>query len=270
MIFLHPSITEVLFEMFNCTDINNENRLEKDVDEICYEGKHLTFVLLLAGPSCIVWVFGTLVYSFIKVRLNQRVLQKVETKEEIGYLYNGYLRHASIWETVIILKKTLLIGIGAFLGFCGKKVQGQFAFGLLMVSALLHIWVRPYATFNLNMLEFASIMALTLSALAGVFFVTDESNNIDAFDTRNGFTLNSTEKLILFLLFIFSNVFFFIYWGVLYMMELKRLLRVRFPAIYHIIFLCNNELAVAKEKKSQKSFIRQDNTTDLYIDTYDT
>ncbi|CAI2387538.1 unnamed protein product [Moneuplotes crassus] len=270
MIFLHPSITELVFELFNCSDINNENRLKKEPEEICYEGSHLTYVLILGIPSCIVWVFGTLAYSFVKVKLSQRKLHKIETKEEIGYLYNGYLKHACIWETVIILKKTLLIGIGAFFGFCGKKVQGQFAFGLLMASALLHIWVKPYATMKLNVLEFLSIMALTLSALAGVFFVTDDSNNIDAFDTRNGYTLNSGEKLILFLLFLFSNIFFFICWGVLYISEFRRILRVRIPKAYYAIFLCNNELAIEREATNRKKFIRIDNTTELYIDAYDT
>lgn len=204
------------------------------------------------------------------MRLNQRKLQTVEVKEEIGYLYNGYLRHASTWETVILLKKTLLIGIGAFFGFCGKKVQAQFAFGLLMVSALVHIWAKPYATFNLNLLEFSSIMSLTLSALAGVFFVTDKSNNIDAFDTRKGFTLNSSEKTALFLLFILSNISFLIFWGVLYMMEVKRLLRIKFPSLYHTVFLCANDLAIAVERKNRRLFIKQDNATDLYVDTYDT
>lgn len=94
MIFLHPSITQVVFELFNCTDINNENRLKKETEEICYEGSHLSYVLILGIPACIVWVFGTLAYSFIKVKLSQRKLHKIEIKEEIGYLYNGYLRHA--------------------------------------------------------------------------------------------------------------------------------------------------------------------------------
>lgn len=154
--------------------------------------------------------------------------------------------------------------------FVGKKVQGQFAFGLLMASALLHIWVKPYATMKLNVLEFVSIMALTLSALSGVFFVTDDSNNIGVFDTRNGFTLNSGEKLILFLLFLFSNMLFLICWGVLYISELKRILRVRMPKVYYAVFLCNNELAIERETFNIKRFIKQDNTTELYIDTFDT
>lgn len=270
MIFIHPSLSDILLEMFNCTEINGKDRLEKEIDLICYEGKHLTYTLFLVIPCCIIWVLGVPIYSFFRVRLNQRFLGKVEVKEEIGYLYNGYLKHASFWETIIILKKTAMVGIGAFFGFAGKKVQAQFTFGLLMVSALVHIWVKPYATMNLNMLEFASIMALTLSALAGVFYVTDESNNVAAFDTRNGFTLEGYEKNILYLLFILSNVFFFIYWGVLYIMELKRFLRVKFPKVYYIFFLCFNEMAVSKEKKNRDKFLRQDNTTELYIDAYDT
>jgi len=101
----------------------------------------------------------------------------------------------------------------------------------------VHIWVKPYTTINLNILELVSILSLSISALAGVFFVTDDTNNEGAFKTKDGFTLETYEETILYLGFILSNLGFFVYWFVLYILEIRRFIRVKWPKIYHTIFL---------------------------------
>lgn len=55
---IHPSISRIYFQTFNCLDVDGEQRLREDLSTLCYEGKHMIEVVVLAVPAIIVWTFG--------------------------------------------------------------------------------------------------------------------------------------------------------------------------------------------------------------------
>ena len=257
MIFIHPSILDILFEMFNCEEIDGVNRLSRELDEECYTGTHLYLVLFLVVPSCILWGIGIPTYSLIRLIQKRKNLHELEIREELGYLYNGYLFHAFYWESVIMYRKVLMVIMATLLSLVGRKIQAMLVFALMVFIIALHNLVKPFMTASLNNIEMLSILALMCSIYAGIFFVTDISNNPTAIETRNEFSLTSFEKVILYLLFLISNLTFIIVWGVLFIVEARRFMRIKYPKLYHLLCLCNNEVAVKKEKKVRDDFFER-------------
>lgn len=166
-------------------------------------------------------------------------------------------------------RKVLMVIMATLLSLAGRKIQAMLVFALMVIITALHNLVRPFMTVSLNNIEMLSIFALMCSIYAGIFFVTDISNNPTAIETRNEFSLSSFEKIILYLLFIFSNLLFLIFWGVLFVVEARRFMRIKYPKMYHLLCLCNNEVAVKKEKKVREDFLRGDELIDIYLDLND-
>jgi hypothetical protein len=159
-----------------------------------------------------------------------------------------------------------MVMLSTVFSLAGRKVQAMLVFGLMIFIICLHSLVKPFMTTSLNNLETMSILALTLTIFAGIFFVTDSSNNPTSIRTRNEFELSSFEKLLLFLLFIFSNILFFLWWGALYAMEARRFMRVKYPKAYHMLCLCGNPNAVEREKQQREGFMKSDEYIDSYME----
>jgi hypothetical protein len=269
LIFFHPSLIDVLFEMFNCADIDGDIRMSRELDEVCYKGTHLHLVVFLVIPSILVWGFGLPTISLIALIQKREKRNTPEVREELGYLYNGYLNHAFYWESIIMYRKFLMVMLSTAFSLAGRKVQSMLVFGLMIFIICLHSLIKPFMTPSLNNLETMSILALTLTIFAGIFFVTDSSNNPTTVRTRNEFELTDTEKIILFMLFVLSNFLFFIWWGMLYAMEARRFMRVKYPSAFHYLCLCGNPNAIEREQKQRDAFIRSDKYIDSYMEIKD-
>jgi hypothetical protein len=269
LIFFHPSLIDVLFEMFNCVDIDGDIRMSRELDEICYEGTHLYLVVFVVIPSILLWGFGLPTISLIALIHKREKRNTLEVREELGYLYNGFLNHAFYWESIIMYRKFIMVMLSTAFSLAGRKVQSMLVFGLMIFIICLHSLIKPFMTPSLNNLETMSILALTLTIFAGIFFVTDSSNNPTTVRTRNEFELNDTEKIILFMMFVLSNLLFFLWWGMLYAMEARRFMRVKYPSAFHYLCLCGNPNAVEREKQQREGFIRSDKYIDSYMEIKD-
>jgi hypothetical protein len=70
---------------------------------------------LLALPCIIGWGLGIPFFALIMLIKNKNVLNKIETKEKLGFLYNGYKRELFFWEIVVMYRKIIVIFVGVFL-----------------------------------------------------------------------------------------------------------------------------------------------------------
>lgn len=118
---------------------------------------------------------------------------------------------------------------------------------------------------TLNYLEVLSILALIFSIYAGIFFVTDRGNNTTAKSSRNDFTLSDYEKLILYLIFIVSNLVFLSYWAFLFAIEARRFIRIKFQKVFHYLCLFNNKNAVDREVEGRIKFLRNEELSDYNL-----
>ena len=69
------------------------------------------------------------------------------------------------------MRKELIAAISVFLAQQGTLVQSFLLLGLLFLSLLLTLRVRPFVRPLLNSLEVFSLSALLISVFAGLFFL---------------------------------------------------------------------------------------------------
>eukprot|EP00347_Sterkiella_histriomuscorum_P022266 403331092 len=123
LFLIHPTITNELFNQFNCQDIDGTKRLYDDLEITCYVGQHYYFSLGIALPGIIIWSLGIPTFGWIKLSQHKDELHLVQVKQTLGFLYNGYREHSYFWEMVIMYRKIIIIFIAVFLQQSGKIVQ---------------------------------------------------------------------------------------------------------------------------------------------------
>ena len=125
----YPTIVTYLAASINCLEIEGVNRLYDDLEEVCYEGKHLKVVGFVSYPGLILWAFGVplLGYFMLKRFLKQiqeaeyhsdmRIIKKLRErfKMRLGFLIQGYKEEFFYWEIVCLLRKTILVLMMTFL-----------------------------------------------------------------------------------------------------------------------------------------------------------
>jgi len=66
IIFLvYSNIASLIISLFSCTSINGVLRLSRDLELICWKGKHLAWTLGFALPLLIGWVFGMPLFGIL-------------------------------------------------------------------------------------------------------------------------------------------------------------------------------------------------------------
>ena len=58
LFLIHPGVTQVLFQLFNCVSIEGEARLVEALTEQCWTGRHLALVASLGALGLAMWVVG--------------------------------------------------------------------------------------------------------------------------------------------------------------------------------------------------------------------
>ena len=66
----YPTIVSYIASSITCTDIegNGVQRLYNDLEEVCFEGKHLQYVYFISVPGMILWAFGVPLLAFFLLR----------------------------------------------------------------------------------------------------------------------------------------------------------------------------------------------------------
>jgi len=80
--FVYSNISSLIISLFSCTSINGVSRLSRDLELICWEGKHLAWTLGFALPLVVVWVFGM---PFSGILFLSVFWKRVESQEFINY-----------------------------------------------------------------------------------------------------------------------------------------------------------------------------------------
>ena len=96
--------------------------LRVDPEEVCYDTRHLSWVLLLALPSFVIYAIGLPVVSFL-ILWGQRDFHKSKKYMfRMGLLYSGYAKHRWWWECVVVLRKLSVILIASFFYSGGQNL----------------------------------------------------------------------------------------------------------------------------------------------------
>lgn len=242
-------------------DIDSEIRVEMDLEIECWKGEHFLLGFGIGMPTLVVWGLGIPLFALIMLIRNSATLKELTTKEQFGFLYNGYKKEFYFWEIVIMYRKIIIIFISVFLSTYGVITQALVVFIMLIVFLTLNIKLRPFMLDSLNELESISIVTQLITIYCGFFFISDISSALEnpeyltptaKFELEQaGIVLSEAMKIALVIVILGFNAFFFTYWAFKMYQESKNVFRKKAPFLYTWICLCGDKNRYKAECRRQ-------------------
>jgi len=164
---LHPTLTQQIFEIFQCTQYGDNSYLATDLSISCdgatYQKWRAAAILMI-----LLYVVGIPLFGFSFVFNYREHLDDPSVKRRFRFLYEGYSRHAYYWEFIIIARKVILVAIVVFLK--NQTFRSVLAGLWLLIAALLaHVWVAPFSSPSLEGLETSALSVLLATLLFGLY-----------------------------------------------------------------------------------------------------
>ena len=188
MTFLaYPMLTRSIFSMFKCPRIGDKTFLVADLQEACFEGRHLHYFLGLTLPQILLYIIGLPVAALVLLRRNkERIInQDMSFHMRYGFLFFGY--RLEWWESVTASRKVVVVLIGT-LGTLLNSVNMQAFLAILVifVSIFIHLTCEPFDVDEDSgrLLHRLELGALTMNFLTfwggyvysvGGFFICDDA-----------------------------------------------------------------------------------------------
>eukprot|EP00946_MAST-07B_sp_MAST-7B-sp1_P001220 g1220.t1 len=142
---LYPTMITQVFSMLACKQVGESRYLKSDLQEMCFEGRHFWWVLLLCVPQLLLYVFAIPLIGVYFLRRNKDSLWKNRVVMfRYGLLFNGYSEKYYFWEGTMSIRKASIVALGIFGSLTG--VESQTHAGLLILVAFLvfHLAASPY------------------------------------------------------------------------------------------------------------------------------
>jgi hypothetical protein len=221
MYMLYPTLCTATFSLVGCTSVGDFNEyIQGDMDFQCWKTtEHVVFVVVIFVPAFFVFVIGLPVASLVILRRNQHLLHiNRRIKFQLSIICVGYRPSLEYWESIVSLRKGLVVGISIFVLQAGPKLQtlaAQVLIGLLLV---LQTSYQPYvkvATRHdpLNNGEFFGLTAAFVTLTGGMYLY------------HYGDSSSGTFKITVSVSVILINVLFFVmsirWYTVVYLVDLE-------------------------------------------------
>ena len=221
MYMLYPTLCTATFSLVGCHHVGKYNDyIQRDMEFQCWKTtEHLLYVILIFVPALILYVIGLPVSSLYVLRKNQHILHiNRRIKFQLSILCVGYRPTMEHWESIVSLRKGLVVGISIFVLQAGPKLQtlaAQLLIGLLLVlQTSYQPYVKVASRHNpLNHAEFFGLTAAFLTLTFGMYLY------------HYGESSSGSFKNTAYISIIVINVLFFIlamrWYTVIYLVDLE-------------------------------------------------
>ena len=174
------------------------------MQEECFRGRHLQYVVALGLPLFIVWVVGLPTFATLYLGIQHRTLARLRAKSSAtvdlrldqkarsisermafryGILFKGYKKNFWWWEAVLAFRKAIIAMLGVLGGILSKGHQSLLACYLVFFCMMLHLAANPFMTHvghgkdavkvNLHAMEFWSLATAFTTFWSGSIFESD-------------------------------------------------------------------------------------------------
>lgn len=178
VVMIHPSLTKLALEMFNCTKFEHELRLELDTSIDCLQSKHTAFEVA-ASAMLLLFTFGLPFSLFLYLFSRRTEFAGTESGstdsskhyrvniQQFGFLFGGFKPSEWFWENVVMARKVFIVAITVFLR---RNVfdQTYVALFVIYVSLMLQFRYNPFSSRLHNAAEYLSLTTTMLTLNGGV------------------------------------------------------------------------------------------------------
>eukprot|EP00347_Sterkiella_histriomuscorum_P022241 403331176 len=218
LFLVHPTIAKILFQAFNCIEVDGINRLKSNIDMVCYKDQHMIYLFVVVIPGIIIWVIGIPLASLVMLLRNREKIMRVGKYDELsqsdkyqiihlkmkyGFFFNGYKLGTFFWEVIILYRKISIVMVSVFFSVVSAEAQVLVVILIIVVSLLLQIKYKPFYTDELNKMELFSLQVAVITMYGGMFYVTGK---------HYSYMGNNGLKWFLLLFILGPNILFFGYW----------------------------------------------------------
>jgi hypothetical protein len=116
----------------------------EDYNMKCYEGTHLALALILGVPGILIICLGVPIGSALFLVRNRKHLHKKSFIAAYGFLYGDYEDQYCWWDSVIALRKFLIVVVIVFVENVGTDMQLLVALGAIIGATVVHMMFNPY------------------------------------------------------------------------------------------------------------------------------
>ncbi|CDW88757.1 UNKNOWN [Stylonychia lemnae] len=253
LLFLaHPSIVQYMFSNFRCLNIDSDQRIEDDLEVICWSDFHNFISYFIASPSILVWGIGIPFFALVLLFKHRSRLEQNGLRERYGFLYKGYKKEYYYWEIFIMYRKLIIIFISVFFKNHGVIAQALVVMIFYIFFMLLTFKLNPFINITLNQLESLSLLTSMLTIYCGLYFIANIHQDWlkNEPELKNFLILSEDEKMFFFSVILISNLLFFIHWLSKMFKELQFNLMIKLPKLY-LFFCMFNDSQKFKSKLNQ-------------------
>jgi hypothetical protein len=211
------SVTQGL-AMMGCEEIGGKLWLAADLQEACYEGRHMELLFLLCFPQVILFVIGMPLGALAVLWRHRKDLHNPRTQFRWGILYAGYRDELYFWEITIIIRKLVMVMVGGvFASRLGPDMQVYMSLALVVIFMVCHLVAQPFNELTihhnlLHWLELGALLACFATLYSGMlFYLGHETDRIPSW------SLDLASVVI-----IGGNCSFMIYTIVIFIIAMRR------------------------------------------------
>jgi hypothetical protein len=173
---LYPTLVKLTLSMLRCPKIGLQWYLMASLQEPCFKGEHLQYVLMLTVPQIILYVLGLPIAATIHLLRNKENLHKRQFYTRYGLLYLGYRDERAWWELVVAFRKVAVVSVGTFGTLLGVvDIQAHLALLAVFCSITAHLIGKPFDVTRANTrllhnLELTALCICWLTFWGGLLF----------------------------------------------------------------------------------------------------
>ena len=210
MYLVYPTLCRQAFVLLICKKVGAEYYLASDLQEVCWAGRHLVYIICCTIPQIAFHVFGIPLLGLRAAKYNRK--DKIKRRFSIslfryGLLYSAYSEKRWYWGAVSGSRKAIIAFLTSFLSDANLEVHWTIFF--LAVSIMANMFGEPYVgakgirnseALMLQRFDSTSLFVLLTTAWSGLFF--------------NLFTSCGTNEIFCLVILGFAmlvNVSFFVY-----------------------------------------------------------
>jgi hypothetical protein len=186
---LYPMLCYQATKMLDCTgaagDAVTPLWLTVDLDEPCFQGRHLHMMIGICVPQILLFVIGLPAGLF--VTLLRAVKTKPPTNTDM-WRWGLFIREYSVdrwfWELVPTVRKLTFATLAVLGGSLGEQKQSQVALLVLLVSIMLEVIFRPRSAKSktgegLMQLEVSGLLVIWLTTWCGLMMRQEPGHQTD-------------------------------------------------------------------------------------------
>jgi hypothetical protein len=186
---MYPTLCRQAFGLLICYKVGDSYYLAGDLQEQCYDGRHLIFLALVTGPQLLLHVVGIPLLGLRAAKRGRAVRLKMRFSISLfryGMLYSSFNDRRWYWGAISASRKAIIALVTSVVGNAMLEVHWITLF--LSMSIMANMFGEPYIGVKgitaeealwLQRFDSMSLFILLLTAWSGLFFGLEMSCGVE-------------------------------------------------------------------------------------------